>query len=215
MQLGDRKRFIACLTACAEVYGKPLSDAVLGIWWDALRAYEIDAVQEAIGRHLRNPDNGQFMPKPADIIRMLAGTSVDSAMVAWAKVDKAIRHVGPYASVTFDDPLIQRVLQDMGGWVQLGAKTDDEWPFIGNEFRTRYQGYKQRAEIPEYPPVLIGIAEADNVRRGLEHTDRVLIGDATKAAQVAAGGTARPAIGMQRVTAGTARLTLVKPKPAA
>lgn len=208
MQPGARKQFITFLTACAEVYGKPLSDAVMGVWWEALRPYEIDAVQGAFSRHIQSPDNGQFMPKPADIIRMLTGTSLDGSMVAWAKVDKAVRSVGPYASVTFDDPIVQRVLQDMGGWIAFGAKTDDEWPFIGNEFRTRYQGYRHCGEMPEYPRTLIGIAEAENSKRGIGTVDLVLIGDATKAQQVRDGGVDRPQIGFHRLPANDETLLL-------
>ena len=94
MQQPDRKRFASCLMACAEIYGKTLSDSVSAVWWDALKGYEIEAVEAAFGRHFRSPDVGQFMPKPADIIRMLAGTSLDGSMVAWSKVDKAVRTVG-------------------------------------------------------------------------------------------------------------------------
>lgn len=35
-------------------------------------------------------------------------------MVAWNKVDKAVRQVGAWTSVMFDDALIHRVISDMG-----------------------------------------------------------------------------------------------------
>lgn len=198
MERTDRKRLAQCLLAASEVYGREVSEAVAGVWWNALRWHDIEAVEVAFQRHMTNPDTGQFMPKPADIVRMLAGTTADSAMVAWAKVDKAMRTVGTYQSVVFDDAIAMRVLQDMGGWIALGTKSGDEWPFVANEFRTRYQGFKQRGEIPEYPPRLAGIAEADCVRRGYAAPDPVLIGDAGVAQCIAANGTERPAIGVQR-----------------
>jgi hypothetical protein len=194
----DRKRLAQCLLAAAEVYGREVSASVTAIWWAALQGHDIEAVEVAFQRHMMNPDTGQFMPKPADIVRMLAGTTQDSAMVAWAKVDKAMRTVGTYQSVVFDDPLAMRVLQDMGGWIALGTKDGDEWPFVANEFRTRYQGYKQRGETPEYPTRLVGISDADRVRKGLALGDVTLIGDSVKAMHVANGGTDRAAIGVQR-----------------
>lgn len=200
MERRDRERFAACLLAASELYAKPVSEAVVGIWWDALGRFDIAAVESAFRRHMASPDAGQFMPKPADIVRMLSGTSIDAAQVAWAKVDKAIRAVGPYLSVAFDDPLIHRVLHDMGGWIALGTRTDDEWPFIANEFRTRYTGYRSRAETPEYPRSLIAIAEAENARRNVAApVEAVLIGDQTKAREVLAGGTDKPAVGLTRV----------------
>lgn len=198
MEHTDRKRFASCLLAMSEIYGKPLSDAVVSVWWNALKAYSIEAVETAFQRHTQSPDVGQYMPKPADIIRMLAGTSNDAAMIAWAKVDKAVRRVGTYATVAFDDALIHRVVQDMGGWIALGTKDDEAWPFIGNEFRTRYQGYRSRAETPEYPTTLVGLAEAHNAKLGLRAPEPTLIGDADKARAVVAGGSDRPMIGFTR-----------------
>ena len=196
----DRKRFGLCLLAASELYGKPLSEPVIGLWWDAMKAWDIEAVEHAFRQHISNPDSGQFMPKPADVLRTLLGTSKDAALVAWAKIDRAVRTVGTYASVTFDDALIHRVLHDMGGWIGLGEKTDDEWPFVANEFRTRYQGYRQRGDIPDYPSRLIGIADAENSRKGVAATECVLIGNPVKAQAVADAGTTKPPIGVQRIT---------------
>lgn len=199
MRAGDKKRFVSFLVACAEVYGREVGEGALGIWWEALRAYSIEEVEEAFGRHLRSPDVGQFMPKPADVLRMLEGTSVDAAQVAWAKVDKAIRVVGPHQSVCFDDPIAQRVVHDMGGWIAFGTKSQEEWPFVANEFRTRYTGYRARGESPEYPRRLIGITEADNARRGFPPGDLVLVGDEERARLVAERGTTRELLGFRRV----------------
>lgn len=153
-------RFRNCLTACAELYGQPVSSAVADLWWAALRQYDIAAVERAFQKHMTNPDTGQFMPKPADIIRMIGGTTIDSAMVAWALVDRAVRSVGPYASVAFDDPVIHRVIHDMGGWIRLctGTRDEKDWPFVGNEFRTRYKGAAMRDQL-EHPAYLPGLAE--------------------------------------------------------
>lgn len=199
MERTDRKRLAHCLLAASELYGKSVSEPVADIWWNALRGYDIGAIEGAFQRHMTNPDTGQFMPKPADIVRIVAGTSQDGAMVAWAKVDKAVRTVGSYASVVFDDALIMRVLQDMGGWIALGTKSGDEWPFVANEFRTRYVGYRQRGEAPDYPSRLVGIAEADNVRRGLSRSEVTYIGDLRKAQQIGAAGSDKPALGITRM----------------
>lgn len=201
MKVADKKRFVSFFVACAEVYGREVGEGALGIWWEALRAYSVEEVEEAFGRHLRSPDVGQFMPKPADVLRMLEGTSVDAAQVAWAKVDKGLRSIGPYASVCFDDPLAQRCVHDMGGWIALSTKSSEEWPFVANEFRTRYTGYRSRGESPEYPPRLIGITEADNIRRGFPPGDLVLIGDEERARFVSERGTTRELLGFHRMPA--------------
>lgn len=212
MQTSDFDRFAELLAGVFELYNREASPFALQVWWEAMRPYDLPAVQLAFSRHVQNPDTGQFPPKPADVIRMLGGTTQDSALRAWAKVDRAVRHVGTYASVAFDDPLIHRVLHDMGGWVGLGLKTEDEWPFVAKEFENRYRGYAMRNERPEYPPVLIGLAEADNARRGLKSDPPRLVGSAERAQQVMSGGTDRPLIG---VATATAELRLVGPREAA
>lgn len=201
MQRPDRKRFALQMLALSEIYGKPISDAVADLWYMALERFPIEAVEAALARHIQSPDVGQWMPKPADVVRMIEGTSIDSAMVAWAKVDRAVRAVGPYATVAFDDPLIHRVVHDMGGWIGLGGKDLDEWPFIGNEFRTRYTAFRSRQEVPEYPAKLVGLTEADNGRKGYAVDEVTLIGDPEAAKRVLVGGTDKPSIGFQRIAA--------------
>ena len=90
----DSDTFGAMLSAVAAVYGREITPEVSAIYWAALAPYDLAAVRQAFDRHVRNPDAGQFLPKPADLIRMLGGTTADSAMQAWAKVERAIRRVG-------------------------------------------------------------------------------------------------------------------------
>ena len=70
------------------------------------RLTDLRAVADALNRHAVNPDNGQFLPKPADIVRLINGNTVDRALVAWSTVERAIRSTGPYQSVVFDSPEI-------------------------------------------------------------------------------------------------------------
>ena len=210
MKQVDFDGFTDIIQVVSEQYGKKLSDGAIALYWQGLHDFELSAVREALGRHLRNTDTGQFMPKIADIIRMLQGSTQDSALSAWAKVDKALRSVGPYETVVFDDALIHVVLHDMGGWVGLGTKTEDEWPFVAKEFENRYRGFKARGEIPQYPPKLIGIAESHNAQQGQKIAEPILIGDSYKAEQVMTAGTDRPLLGITRLKNDDPKLHLVE-----
>ena len=119
MSPNDFQQFRDLLDGVYDFYGKRPNNFHRDIWWQAMQAYDYAAVADAMNRHLMNPDTGQFLPKPADIVKMIRGTTTDSALVALAKVEESIRKVGPYDSVAFDDPLINRVIQDMGGWIKL------------------------------------------------------------------------------------------------
>lgn len=210
MKNDDKPQFAALMGALSEYYNRDISDALIGMYWQGLEHYELAAVREALNRHMQNTDTGQFFPKIADIGKMLSGTSNDRALLAWAKVDKALRHIGPYQTVAFDDALIHRVLQDMGGWISLGMQTDDEWPFVAKEFENRYRGFSLRNERPDYPKSLIGLAEANNQKEGFGIEPPVLIGNAEQAKRVLLGGSNTPMIGFTRVSDVAPPLRLVE-----
>lgn len=201
MRIDDFQKFHDGIAGVMSFYGKSLSGFALDVWWTALKVYDLAAIVDAFNRHLANPDAGQFAPKPADIIRVLQGSSQDSALRAWAKVDLAVRRVGTYCDVVFDDALIHRVIQDMGGWIALGTKAENEWPFVAKEFENRYRGFCSRGERPQYPPTLIGIATAHNFRKGYKNGAPVLIGKEQLARQVWRGGSDRPVLGLKRISA--------------
>lgn len=198
MNTADKSRFVAVLTGIADYYEKTLPASVLGLYWEGLRAYDLAAIEKAMWEHTQSPDEaGRWMPKIADIKQKLEGRTQDQASIAWAKVDSAVRKVGTYRDVVFDDALIHRVISEMGGWIQLGSKGNDEWPFVAKEFENRYRGYRMRAENPEFPPVLIGLANSQNAVNGHKGQEPVLIGDTKKAQDVMLLGTDKPLLRMQ------------------
>lgn len=195
----DSIKFASLISNVYAFYRQDHSEFALSVWWEAMKPFDFEAVSDALSRHCVNPDTGQFMPKPADVVRLLRGSTQDGALVAWAKVDRAVLTVGTYRSVAFDDPAINAVLQDMGGWVALGAKTEDEWPFVAKEFENRYRGYRQRGEF-DFPKWLPGIAEAQNAQTGQRVEPPVLIGDERKAKLVLQGGSTKQRIGFNQIS---------------
>lgn len=198
MQPSDHKAFHTLLSGVFSFYRSELTAFALGVWWEAMRPFDFVAVKDALNRHAVNPDNGQFLPKPADVVRLLRGSTIDAALVAWSKVDRAVRHVGPYASVTFDDAVIHRVVSDMGGWIALCGGTDNEWPFKAREFENRYRGYANRPP-EEWPRRLMGLEEHENARAGFADGYRLVhVGDEQRCRQVQSNGSDRPALAISQ-----------------
>ena len=139
MQNEDKAKFLMLMTAITELHQKKLSKQLLDIYWNALKHFEFKDVQLAMNRLILDPDVGQFMPKPADIARYIDGDSETRALNAWGKVMCAVRQVGAWDSVIFDDPIIHIVLTEMGGWVSLCRKQESELSFIFKEFEKRYR----------------------------------------------------------------------------
>lgn len=192
MQTNDARKFKTLMQGVFDFYRQELTEFTLNIWWKAMQSFEFETISDAFNLHCANPDVGQFTPMPADVIRMMQGSTQDAALVAWAKVDRAVRQVGTYKSVVFDDAIIHRAIYEMGGWIPLGSKSEKEWPFVRNEWVNRYRGYRMRNEMPSYPSVLIGMIEAENKLQGWESGTLILIGDTHAARRVLAGGTDEP-----------------------
>lgn len=208
MNTHDFETFRDVLHGVHDFYERQPSAFAVDVWWQALRPFDLKVVTRAFSLHTVNPDTGQFMPKPADIVRMISGGAADNAMQAWSKVDKALRSVGVYESIVFDDPLIHRALEDMGGWIMLGMKSETDWPFVAKEFETRYRGYAMRQECGDYLRVMLGLNEAQNQRNGYESRSPLLFGDPVRCRAVLNGGTEQGSFKVQRL--GRPELTLLE-----
>lgn len=190
MRSDEKEALGLMLAKVMSVYGKPITSGFVDVFFDALSGYDLESVRRGLNAHVQNPDSGQFPPKPADIVRLIDGTSQDQGMIAWSMVDKAVRRVGPYESVVFPDAIIHRVIDDMGGWIKLcNIGSEEDYKFQGLEFAKRYRAFVIAGGAAEYPKYLIGMSEADNSSRGLKAEPKpMLIGDQSKCLEVYKGG---------------------------
>lgn len=190
MQIVDIKKFQALMYGIGEYYNREISEMLMEIYWEGLKQHEYEAVSRAAQLHMKNPEGGQFFPKLGDFNRHLTGSNQDKALQAWAKVDKAVRTIGPYRSVVFDDPVIHAVIADMGGWIGLGNCSEEtEWPFRQNEFAKRYRGIMDRGGVESYLAKLTGIADMHNRTIGKQNEhETVLLGDQEKAMAILQNG---------------------------
>lgn len=201
MQLSDKPELSKKLAVVMSAYGKHISDALVEVFFLTLKQYDLDAIDAALVAHVANPDTGQYPPKPADVVRLIDGGTGDRALRAWSMVDRAIRQVGPNASLAFPCPITHRIIDDMGGWERLcNTPSDDELKFVGIEFQKRYRAsLLHGGPGTDYPAYLIGHAEAFNRAHGRPHRmELVLVGRDERAKaialQVSQGGN-RPQLG--------------------
>ena len=86
----DKREFASIMEAVMLLYGKDSTPSLLRLYWNALAAHSIDQVRWAFDHWVKDPKQGTFMPKPADIIRTIQeenGTPESqwlSANEAWA-----------------------------------------------------------------------------------------------------------------------------------
>lgn len=214
MKPTDITAFASIMMGLGEFYGKNLSKTMIHLYWQALEAYSLSEVKTALKAHICHPDTGCFLPKPADFIRHLEGNTQSQALQAWTCVERAIREIGSYQSVAFDDSFIHAVIEDMGGWVKLCTITLKELPFCSLEFQKRYQGFIIKPPL-RYPSLLQGTIESENACKGYVVPEPLLLGNPSQVKAVMEHGTQRPPLvehsaSMQQLMAEIMRIQTMK-----
>ena|SRR3990167_8917220 len=187
MRQDEIGEFSALITDVMAFYGKDMSEFAVSVWWQACKDFDMEQIRKAMTRHATDAEHGQFAPKPADIVRQLAGTKTDKSMIAWGKVHEAMARVGAYQDVCFDDAAIHAAVADCGGWVKM-CRTNtntDELSYLQHRFCQSYQAYAGRDDF-DYPHLLGGDRSPDELyaKRGLPAPAPVMLGDAVKASRI-------------------------------
>jgi hypothetical protein len=186
----DFDRLAELLATVYAMYRQPFEPMMAEVWFKAMSAYTFEDIEVAINRHVMNPDSGRFAPLPADLVRVLDGGTGVQAAAAWSKVEHSVKRAGPWRTVIFDDAIIHRVIEDMGGWTRMNDHaTMEDLKFAGIDFCKRYQGYLLKGGVAQdYPQKLLGYSEAANANSGFHVEAPLLVGIESVATKVATGG---------------------------
>jgi hypothetical protein len=170
----DLPKFASSLTALAVVFDKPITPQFTEIYFRILERFSIEEVERGISTACATL---KFFPKPVELVDCISGGQValeDRAQVEATRVLTAIKRVGTYDSVAFDDPVTQAVIsQHFGGWHRFAEMREDEEKWFIKDFARAYQsftraGIKQNSALP-------GRSEIENSHRGFEHRGRTTI----------------------------------------
>jgi len=173
----NKSAFKNFMAGIGEMFDKQITPILSKIYWKALEPFTNDQCQKAFNEIILS---SRFFPKPVDIIEAIQGRQENQSILAWIKVIRAIRNVGAYQSVKFDDPIIHSVIEVMGGWPALcsGSADDEKWK--QKEFERLYCTMSNLENHVKYLP---GIVERENSVNGkIEYTPEppVLIGEFKK-----------------------------------
>lgn len=162
------ERFLELFTGMCEMFDKKYSDILLGMYYEALKQYEISKVEDAINLSIISC---KFFPKPVDLLENLGGGKQaleDTAQIQASEVLKAISRHGSYESIDFEDKISQAVIVDgFGGWVRMCQELlskDEKW--WRKDFAALYSAFSRQGRT--HPGVLSGRHEIDNQARGLK-----------------------------------------------
>lgn len=165
------ERFLKYMHRIAELFDRELSESVISLYWEALKDNSDQDIMKAFNLAVKSC---KFFPKPAELIEFIEGDNKDQGLLAWEKVYKAIRSVGSYQSVRFDDQAIHSCIELMGGWPMLCQSRVDEMKWKQKEFEALYKVMVKRGD---HKPCLPGIAELQNGAKGYGIQPPVFIGE--------------------------------------
>jgi hypothetical protein len=185
----DNENKAELITDVMKFYRQDITKFTISIWQNAMQPYTFEQVSKAMSAHVANPENGQFMPKPADIVKQLSGTVTDRSAIAWGKVFAAMSSVGAYSDVVFDDPAIHAATEDLGGWPKVCRGETKDLGYLMHRFCEFYKAYANKGDAP-YPKRLIGDRSPDYEfeKKGLPLPTPKFIGNPEKANAVMQGG---------------------------
>ena len=185
----DKPTFLALVADVLGYYRQQTSEFTLSVWWQACQRFDLEQVSKALTAHATDPERGQFAPKVADIVRILAGTTTDRAALAWGKVHEAMSAVGAYTDVVFDDPAIHAAVDDCGGWPKMCRSELKELSYLQHRFCEAHKAYTGRGTF-DYPRRLAGDRSPDSEyeKKGLSLPRPAVVGDPERARAVYHGG---------------------------
>jgi hypothetical protein len=165
----DKPEFLKLLMAMAELFQRNLSESAIEMYFQALRDYDIRQIQNAAGVILKTKTFHKF-PLPGEFIEVIEpqfDPEVRATQVLEIVFD-AMESYGAYATVQFDDPVIHKVIEYLGGWAMFvngrrECKTDTQDRFWRMEFTKAYRHFSQFTDPNEEIKPMPGILETDNV----------------------------------------------------
>lgn len=167
MGLRDRERFAMAINVLATAFERELDEPLLEAYWMALDDLPIDVIERAVKRSIRELE---YFPKPAQLRKLEAPMKAEHrAVVAWRVVSKTAASTGAYASVSFDDPVTNATIRNMGGWHWLcerPAKDFDVW--VRKDFERIYRALYESGVNGDSCKHLPGRTERDNIGSGPE-----------------------------------------------
>lgn len=73
----QKTEFTTLLATAVAVYSKTITTGMVDLYFAALQQHDLAVVRDGLSRHLQDPQAGQYMPKPADIIRQIQASHHD------------------------------------------------------------------------------------------------------------------------------------------
>ena len=150
---------------CEGLPGKTPSAVTFKAYEVGLADLPAEAVEAAAMRALRSC---KFVPSVAELREMCGALTLEQRSIrAWDALERAVREVGYYRSIVFDDPALQATVRNLGGWMQVcdvsASENPDDWSkWFRKDFERVYRSFAAGQVPAESLEPLVGFADQQN-----------------------------------------------------
>ena len=164
----DKANFEALLRGIAGAFSTTktinVDRPMLQVYFMSLSEYSYQQVEWAIGEHLKDPVDGKFFPKPANIIKHLTVDELSSgeqAEIAWAEVMQCLRINGAYGGLKIENKQAIAAFKAFTTWREFCAMDASKLVWAKKEFISMYSTY-DKTPLDMLPSSLPGLVELHN-----------------------------------------------------
>jgi hypothetical protein len=157
----DYDVFAEGMAMLCVVANREPTDILLSTYYALLKDLTPEQFKSAVTNVLADRQYSN-LPVPANIREAAIGKLDDEALIALAKLERAMSTWGAYRSIAFDDPVIHAFVAANGGWPFLCRMEGDQWKFKRIDFVKSYKAFAPNLNRLMIPLVLVGEDEHRN-----------------------------------------------------
>ena len=159
MTVKDFDNYSEILMQLCDAFGKEYTVSRGKAYWLALNDLSLEHFRRAAVKCLRE---SKFMPVPAELREAVDIISApERAILAFGVLSRALA-LGARVSVNFDDPLINAVVKNTGGWIALTRRNEQALDMYRKAFIETYKCYMKNGISEVDTGHCVGLLEAQN-----------------------------------------------------
>lgn len=190
----DRERFAQTMVGLGDYYNMKIADSIYEVFWNDFGDLDFDTFAEAISNHRKDPDQGMFFPKVANLFKQINGTSKQQkrsiegkAEMAWSEITNHLTRVGVYKTFNSSDGIALAAFKAVGGMGKLSTASYDDLTWIKKEFISMYDTY-ENTPLDQLPSNVMGIEDlqrykleqAGGMQNMIEKTNKMIADEAKR-----------------------------------
>lgn len=133
----------------SEYFEAQPSAGLTEVYYQAFKHWEYEDFKKGCER-VMDKRVYKGLPKIPEIKEAIYGNLEDRAALAYHTMINALKRVGSWQTVIFEDGAIGQAIDAMGGWEYVNNITIDEWKFRRKDFESLYIAHTNRGDTKPF-----------------------------------------------------------------